>query len=88
MNGLLTLLQAFTFQNAGRAAKSARRNMDIGEKKLHVPRVDRTPIQAPPIVVAVVGPPGVSTFFMTYLVYMPFRRLITLRFCRVERQHL
>jgi len=50
--------KAFTFQNAGRAAKSARRNMDIGEKKLHVPRVDRTPIQAPPIVVAVVGPPG------------------------------
>jgi len=50
--------KAFTFQNATRAAKSARRNMDIGEKKLHVPQVDRTPIEAPPVVVAVVGPPG------------------------------
>ena len=54
------MIQAFTFQNATRAAKSARRNMDIGEKKLHVPQVDRTPIEAPPVVVAVVGPPGVS----------------------------
>jgi ribosome biogenesis protein BMS1 len=35
--------------------------MDIGEKKLHVPQVDRTPLEAPPIVVAVVGPPGVSS---------------------------
>ncbi|CAM0136481.1 unnamed protein product [Umbelopsis sp. WA50703] len=50
--------KAFTFQNATRAAKSARRNMDIGEKKLHVPQVDRTPLEAPPVVVAVVGPPG------------------------------
>jgi ribosome biogenesis protein BMS1 len=41
--------------------------MDIGEKKLHVPQVDRTPIEAPPIVVAVVGPPGVSKFLNSVL---------------------
>lgn len=51
--------QAFTFQSIGRAEKTARRNMDRGEKKLHVPRVDRTPLEPPPIIVAVVGPPGV-----------------------------
>ncbi|CDH50760.1 gtp binding protein [Lichtheimia corymbifera JMRC:FSU:9682] len=49
---------AFTFASAGRAERSARRNFDLGEKKLHVPLVDRSPIEAPPVVVAVVGPPG------------------------------
>ncbi|CEG78865.1 Putative GTP-binding protein AARP2 involved in 40S ribosome biogenesis [Rhizopus microsporus] len=50
--------KTFTFQSAGRAEKTARRNFDLGEKKLHVPLVDRTPIEAPPVVIAVVGPPG------------------------------
>jgi len=36
------------------------RNADIEQKRLHVPLVDRTPDEAPPIMVAVVGPPGVS----------------------------
>jgi ribosome biogenesis protein BMS1 len=31
----------------------------MAEKRLHVPMVDRTPEEAPPVVVAVVGPPGV-----------------------------
>lgn len=52
--------KAFTFQSSGRAEKTARRNNDLGEKKLHVPMVDRTPLEAPPVVIAVVGPPGVS----------------------------
>ena len=30
------------------------------QKKLHVPLVDRTPLEAPPIVVAIVGPKGVG----------------------------
>ena len=34
--------------------------MDLLEKKFHVPLVDRTPLEPPPIVVAVVGPPKVS----------------------------
>ncbi|KAI9254273.1 hypothetical protein BY458DRAFT_579990 [Sporodiniella umbellata] len=50
--------KAFAFQSAGRAEKSGRRNTDLGEKKLHVPMVDRTPLEAPPVVIAVVGPPG------------------------------
>ena len=32
----------------------------IKEKRLHVPLVDRLPEEAPPIIVAVVGPPGVG----------------------------
>jgi len=31
----------------------------VKERRLHVPLVDRLPEEAPPIVVAVVGPPGV-----------------------------
>lgn len=31
-------------------------------KRLHVPLVDRLPEEAPPIIVAVVGPPGVGMF--------------------------
>ncbi len=42
-----------------RAEKYARRSADVGERKLHVPQVDRTPEEAPPIIIAVVGPPGV-----------------------------
>lgn len=42
-----------------RANRSGRRNMDIEEKRLHVPLVDRTSLDPPPIVVAVVGPPKV-----------------------------
>ncbi|KAI8089812.1 uncharacterized protein BX664DRAFT_297772 [Halteromyces radiatus] len=50
--------KAFSFQSAKKAERTARRNVDLGEKKLHVPQVDRTPLEAPPVVVAVVGPPG------------------------------
>ncbi|CAO3607470.1 unnamed protein product [Mucor hiemalis] len=50
--------KAFTFQSAGRAEKNVRRNNNLGEKKLHVPMVDCTPIESPPVVIAVVGPPG------------------------------
>jgi ribosome biogenesis protein BMS1 len=35
-----------------------RRNMDLSQKRLHVPQVDRSVQEPPPIVVAVVGPPG------------------------------
>jgi len=34
----------------------------MAEKKLHVPMVDRTPEEPPPVIVAVVGPPGVEAF--------------------------
>lgn len=50
--------KAFAFNSGARAERSGRRNLDLAEKKLHVPLVDRTPIEAPPIVIAVVGPKG------------------------------
>ncbi|KAI7870125.1 hypothetical protein BDF14DRAFT_1774923 [Spinellus fusiger] len=50
--------KAFSFQSAGRAEKTARRNNDNDQKRLHVPMVDRSPIETPPVVIAVVGPPN------------------------------
>ncbi|KAF1992449.1 DUF663-domain-containing protein [Aulographum hederae CBS 113979] len=48
------------FAHPGRALKTGARSHDIKEKRLHVPLVDRLPEEAPPLVVAVVGPPGVG----------------------------
>ncbi|KAI9232957.1 MAG: hypothetical protein BYD32DRAFT_427140 [Podila humilis] len=50
--------KAFGFLSGRRAEKQARRNLDRDQTRLHVPLVDRTPMEAPPVVVAVVGPPG------------------------------
>ncbi len=52
--------RAFAFNSGIRANRSIQRNLEKGEKKLHLPLVDRTPIESPPVVVAVVGPKGVS----------------------------
>lgn len=52
--------KAFGYANPGRLAKQAVRSHDIKEKRLHVPLVDRLPEEAPPMIVAVVGPPGVG----------------------------
>ncbi|QSS66130.1 GTP binding protein Bms1 [Histoplasma capsulatum] len=52
--------KAFAVAHAGRLQKQAARSHDIKEKRLHVPLVDRLPEEAPPIVVTVVGPPGVG----------------------------
>ncbi|CAG8503303.1 7604_t:CDS:10, partial [Diversispora eburnea] len=41
-------------QSGRKADKLARRKQEIIQKKLHVPLVDRTPIEPPPIVIAVV----------------------------------
>ncbi|KAF8423049.1 hypothetical protein EV426DRAFT_717705 [Tirmania nivea] len=50
--------KAFAFANPGKLAKQATRSHDVKEKKLHVPMVDRTPEEPPPIICAIVGPPG------------------------------
>ncbi|RKP17090.1 AARP2CN-domain-containing protein, partial [Rozella allomycis CSF55] len=52
--------KAFAFQSGQKAERAARRTLDLGEKRLHVPMVDRTSMEPPPIVVAVVGPPEVG----------------------------
>ncbi|KAF7507551.1 hypothetical protein GJ744_010342 [Endocarpon pusillum] len=53
-------VKAFAYANPGRLNKQAARAQDVKEKRFHVPLVDRLPEEAPPIVVAVVGPPGVG----------------------------
>ncbi|XP_066589377.1 ribosome biogenesis protein BMS1 homolog [Prorops nasuta] len=52
--------KAFTFNSAVRAERRFRRKQDIETKKQHIPLVDRTPIEPPPVLVAVVGPPKVG----------------------------
>lgn len=52
--------KAFAFNSAIRAERRFRRKQDIDTKKQHIPLVDRTPIEPPPILIAVVGPPKVG----------------------------
>ncbi|SPO05877.1 related to GTP-binding protein Bms1p, required for distinct steps of 40S ribosome biogenesis [Cephalotrichum gorgonifer] len=52
--------KAFAFANPGKLQKQAARSHDIKEKRLHVPQIDRLPEDAPPRLVAIVGPPGVG----------------------------
>ncbi|XP_078055888.1 ribosome biogenesis protein BMS1 homolog isoform X2 [Mustelus asterias] len=52
--------KAFTVQSAVRMAKTFHRAQDLKTKKHHIPMVDRTPLEPPPIVVVVVGPPKVG----------------------------
>ncbi|CAH1163978.1 unnamed protein product [Phaedon cochleariae] len=52
--------KAFAFNSAIRAERRFRRKQDINTKKEHIPLVDRTPIEPPPLLVAVVGPPKVG----------------------------
>ncbi|XP_059053033.1 ribosome biogenesis protein BMS1 homolog [Achroia grisella] len=52
--------KAFAIQSAVRAERKFRRREDVISKKQHIPQVDKTPLEPPPIVVAVVGPPRVG----------------------------
>lgn len=52
--------KAYTFKSAVRAARASRRKLDISAKRQRVPEVDRTPLEPPPVCVAVVGPPKVG----------------------------
>ncbi|ENN71782.1 hypothetical protein D910_02524 [Dendroctonus ponderosae] len=52
--------KAFAINSAIRAERRFRRKQDIDTKKQHVPLVDRSPIEPPPILIAVVGPPKVG----------------------------
>nr|OQO26142.1 hypothetical protein B0A51_07568 [Rachicladosporium sp. CCFEE 5018] len=71
--------KAFAFNAPGRLAKQAARSHDVKEKRLHVPLVDRLPEEAPPLVVGVVGPPGVGkTTLIKSLVRRYTKQSITL----------
>lgn len=52
--------KAFTYKSAIKAAKAARRTLDKNSKRHRIPKVDRTPLEPPPVCVAVVGPPKVG----------------------------
>lgn len=52
--------KAFAIQSVNKAAKQVHRALDKETNKHHVPLVDRTAVEPPPIVVAVVGPPKVG----------------------------
>lgn len=53
--------QAFAPRSGRRADKQARRTVERDQTRLHVPLVNRTPDEdPPPVIVAIVGPPGVG----------------------------
>ena len=52
--------KAFSFKSAVRAARQFRRKQDVETKRHHEPVVDRTPLEPPPYIIAVVGPPRVG----------------------------
>ncbi|XP_070783077.1 ribosome biogenesis protein BMS1 homolog [Enoplosus armatus] len=52
--------KAFAVQSAVRMAKTFHRAQDIKAKKHHIPLVNRTPLEPPPVVIVVVGPPKVG----------------------------
>ncbi|XP_060567637.1 ribosome biogenesis protein BMS1 homolog [Ruditapes philippinarum] len=52
--------RAFSIQHANKALKTVQRTQDLKTKKQHIPVVDRTPLEPPPIIVGVVGPPKVG----------------------------
>lgn len=58
----MPIYQAFIFNSAVAARRARQRNADIEYKKHHIPMVTRAHADddAPPVLVAVVGPPGVG----------------------------
>uniref|UniRef100_A0A7N6A2D3 Bms1-type G domain-containing protein n=1 Tax=Anabas testudineus TaxID=64144 RepID=A0A7N6A2D3_ANATE len=52
--------KAFAVQSAVRMAKTFHRAQDIKTKKHHIPLVDRSPLEPPPVIIVVVGPPKVG----------------------------
>ena len=52
--------KAFAIQSVNKSARRVHRTLDKETKKHHVPLVDRAPLEPPPVVVAVVGPPKVG----------------------------
>lgn len=63
--------KAFAINAPKAAEKRFRRKQDLEEKRYHIPLVDRTSLEPPPVVVAVVGPPqvGKSTLIKSLVKY-------------------
>lgn len=73
--------KAFSIQHAVKTARVVQRSQDIKAKKHHIPLVDRTPLEPPPIVVAIVGPPkvGKTTLFQCIVKNYAKQRLATIQ---------
>lgn len=68
-----TNVKAFAVSAPRKLERQAKRSLEVNERKLHVPMVDRTPDDdPPPVIVAVVGPPGTGK---TTLIKSLVRRL-------------
>ncbi|XP_028991031.1 LOW QUALITY PROTEIN: ribosome biogenesis protein BMS1 homolog [Betta splendens] len=52
--------KAFAVKSAVRMARTFHRTQDIKTRKHHIPLVDRSPLEPPPVVIVVVGPPKVG----------------------------
>src|SRR4051812_23020965 len=61
--------KAFAIKSAVKAERQFRRKQDLTAKREHIPLIDRTPVEPPPYVVAVVGPQkvGKSTLIASIL---------------------
>jgi len=66
--------KAFAIQKVTKAERRVRRKEDISEKRAHQPAVDRTPVEPPPIVVAIVGPPKVGKSTLLHSLVKNFTR--------------
>lgn len=70
--------KAFTFRSARKAQQKIKRAADLSERKKHIPWVDRTPVEPPPYVIAIVGPSKVGkTTLIRALVKHYIRQNIT-----------
>ncbi|XP_077206989.1 ribosome biogenesis protein BMS1 homolog [Paroedura picta] len=73
--------KAFAVQSAVRMARTFHRTQDLKTKKHHIPVVDRTPLEPPPVVVIVVGPPkvGKSTLIRCLIRNFTRQKLVDIR---------
>ncbi|XP_035408549.1 ribosome biogenesis protein BMS1 homolog isoform X2 [Cygnus atratus] len=73
--------KAFTVQSAVRMARTFHRTQDLKTKKHHIPVVDRTPLEPPPVAVVVVGPPkvGKSTLIKCLIKNFTRQKLVEIR---------
>ncbi|NXX88905.1 BMS1 protein, partial [Centropus bengalensis] len=73
--------KAFTVQSAVRMARTFHRTQDLKTKKHHIPVVDRTPLEPPPVVVVVMGPPkvGKSTLIKCLIKNFTRQKLVEIR---------
>ncbi|XP_028916105.1 ribosome biogenesis protein BMS1 homolog [Ornithorhynchus anatinus] len=66
--------RAFAVQSAVRMARAFHRTQDLKTKKHHIPVVDRTPLEPPPVVVVVMGPPKVGKSTLIHCLIRNFTR--------------